>query len=76
MNSLDKIVSLFPALISAIALLAGYIYQKYKERDAVIRKTRQEIHTRMATNITGRGAIFERIQKTDAWKNSGLRGAL
>jgi len=40
----EKLVPLIVAIISATALLGGYMYQKHKEREADIRKTRQEIY--------------------------------
>jgi hypothetical protein len=63
MNNLEKFVPLATAIISAAALLGGYIYQKDKEKQADIRKTRQEIYSRLITNITQRIHFLDRIQQ-------------
>jgi hypothetical protein len=35
-----------------------------------VRKTRQEIYSRLATNITQRVGLLERIQRSPEWKNA------
>jgi len=61
MNSLKNLLPLLAAIISAIALLGGYAYQKNLERDAEIRKTRQEIYSRLISNITQRNTMLGRL---------------
>ena len=58
------------AIISATALLAGYMYQKHEERVAEIRKTQQEIYSRLVTNITDRSTIFDHFEKSSAWQSA------
>src|SRR5271166_4957616 len=52
------------AIISAIAVLAGYAYQKSLERDAEIRKTRQEIYSHLISNITERNALLGLLEQS------------
>jgi len=61
MNTLKNLLPLSAAIISALALLAGYGYQKSLERDAEIRKTRQEIYSRLISNITQRNTMLGRL---------------
>jgi len=64
-----NMVTLLTAIISAIALLSGYIYQKYKEREAEIRKKRQEIYSRFIVNLTERQELFEQAMRGTDWPN-------
>ena len=63
MNTLknQNLLPILAAIISAIALLGGYAYQKQLERDAEIRKTRQDIYSRLISNITDRNTILGRL---------------
>jgi hypothetical protein len=61
MEKLKNLLSVIVALISAIALLLGYRYQKQLERDADIRETQQKIYSRLISNITERNAILGRL---------------
>jgi len=63
MNTLknQNLLPILAAIISAIALLVGYAYQKQLERDAEIRKTRQDIYSRLISNITDRNTILGRL---------------
>ena len=61
MDTLNKLLPLLAAIISAIALLVGYGVQKSLERDAEIRKTRQEIYSRLISNITERNTMLGRL---------------
>jgi hypothetical protein len=61
MNTFKNLLPVLAAIISAIALLLGYAYQKRLERDAEIRKTRQEIYSRLISNITERNTILGRL---------------
>ncbi len=70
MQGFEKLVPLIVAIISAITLLAGYTYQKHKEKEAEIRKTRQEIYSRLVTCITKRFALFDRLEQSPAWKKA------
>jgi hypothetical protein len=70
MNNLEKFVPLATAIISAAALLGGYTYQKNKEKEAEIRKTRQEIYSRLITNITKRAEFLDRIEMLPEWKKA------
>jgi len=62
MNTLKGLLPLIAAIISAIALLGGYAYQKSLERDAEIRKRRQEIYSRLISNITERNTMLGRLE--------------
>lgn len=64
---MDNIVPLLTAIISAIALLSGYMYQKYKEREAETRKKRQEIYSRFIVNLTERQELFEQAMRRPDW---------
>jgi len=46
-KAFEKFVPLIVAVISAAALLFGYMYEKDKEKEAEIRKTRQDIYSRL-----------------------------
>ena len=70
MKTFMKLVPLLVAIISATALLFGYVYQKHKEKEAEIRKTRQEIYSRLVTNITKRIELLDRIQKSTEWQKA------
>ena len=48
---MDSYIPLLAALASALALLAGYAYQKRKERQFEIQRTRQDIYTRLVKNL-------------------------
>ena len=61
MKTVENLLPLLAAVISAIALLGGYAYQKRMEREAEIRKTRQEIYSRLISNITERNTMLGRL---------------
>ncbi|MDE3088933.1 MAG: hypothetical protein KGJ80_06070, partial [Chloroflexota bacterium] len=67
---MEKLVPLLTAIISATALLSGYMYQKRKEKDAEIRKTRQEIYSRLVTNSTKRIELLDRVQMSPEWQKA------
>ena len=46
-----KYVPLFAAIVSALVVLFGYVYERDKEREFEINRTRQEIYTRLVTNL-------------------------
>ncbi len=50
--SFEQYFPLLTAAISAIALLAGYSFQKRKERQFELLKTRQDIYSRLIKNLT------------------------
>ena len=50
--------------ISAIALLLGYWYQKNEDRAAEIRKTQQEIYSRVIRNITERNTMLGHLEQS------------
>lgn len=58
MNGIRNLLPLLAAVISAVALLAGYSYQKRLERGEEVRKTRQEIYSRLIGNLTERNTIL------------------
>jgi hypothetical protein len=70
MNEFGNLVPLITAIISATALLIGYGYQKHLEKKAAIRKTRQEIYSRLITSITKRNEIMGRVMITPEWKKA------
>jgi hypothetical protein len=59
---MSTFVPLIVAVISATTLLFGYIYQKHKERQFEINRTRQEIYTRLVRNLSEKLELFERLQ--------------
>ena len=59
MERLKNLLPVFTALISAIALLFGYGYQRKLERDNELNKVRQEIYSHLITNITEANTIEE-----------------
>jgi hypothetical protein len=61
MNTLKRWTPLLTAVISAIAVLVGYTIQKHNEMDAEIRETRQQIYSRLISNITERNTILGRL---------------
>lgn len=63
-------VPLLTAMISATALLGGYMYQKHKEKEAEIRKTRQEIYSRLGTNLIKRIELLAHIQMSPEWQQA------
>ena len=48
----NTLVPLIVAVLSAATILFGYIYQRNKEREFEIAKTRQEIYVRLVTNLS------------------------
>ncbi len=50
------------AFISMATLLFGYIYQKRKEREFEINRTRQEIYVRLIKNLSEKLDLFERLR--------------
>ena len=64
---MDNLVPVLAAIISATALLLGYAYQKGKEADAEVLKKRQEIYSRLITNITTRNSLQGRVENLPAF---------
>jgi hypothetical protein len=64
---MDNLVPVLAAIISAVALLWGYAYQKGKEADAEILKKQQEIYSNLITNITTRNSIMGHILDSPAY---------
>ena len=62
MSKLEEMVPLLTAVISAIALLTGYVVQKHQEQNEETLKTRQEIYSDLISNITERNEIQGRIE--------------
>lgn len=67
---MGKAVPLITAIISAITILTGYMYQKHEEREAEIRKTRQEIYSHLIINFTDRIELLNQIQQSSDWQNA------
>jgi len=70
MNESKNLVTLVTAIISATALLVGYSYQKSLEKETEIRKTRQEIYSRLLTSITKRNEILGRVIMTSKYRTA------
>jgi len=70
MNTLKTWLPILAAIISAIAVLAGYGYQKRLERDAEVRKTRQDIYSRLISNITERNTMLGRLEQSPELTNA------
>jgi len=70
MRRFANLVPLVTAIISATALLGGYMYQKHMEKNAEIRTTRQDIYSRLIANITKRNEILGRVEMTPEWKKA------
>jgi hypothetical protein len=66
MKNIAALMPLLTAIISAMALLSGYMYQKHKDKQAEIRKTRQEIYSRLITNVTSRIDLYNDSSHLDA----------
>lgn len=62
---MTSFIPLFAAIISALVILYGYVYQKKKERDASINETRKELYNRLIQNLSERLDMFEIILQTD-----------
>jgi len=67
---MKNFITLATAIISAVALLCGYGYQKHMEREAEIRKTRQDIYSRLVASITKANEITGRLEQTPEWKEA------
>jgi hypothetical protein len=70
MKKLEGGMPLLAALISAGVILFGYVYQKNMEREAEVRKARQEIYVRLINNITQRMALLDRFAQRPGWKST------
>jgi len=62
---MDSYIPLLAALVSALALLAGYAYQKRKERQFEIQCTRQDIYTRLIKNLMTKLVLFEQLRRQE-----------
>lgn len=49
MDEIKAIIPLLAAIVSAMAPLCGYIYQKHKDKETELLKIRQEIYSRLIT---------------------------
>jgi len=49
-----KYVPLFAAVLSAVVLLFGYVYDKRKQREFEVTKQRQEVYERLIRNATSK----------------------
>jgi hypothetical protein len=65
---MDSYIPIIVALVSAIALVSGYAYQKKKERDFEISKTRKEIYKRLIRNLSERFMMHRTIRKEENLK--------
>lgn len=50
------------ALISAVTVVFGYAYEKRKEREFELAKTRKEINKQLIDNLIGQFGMFEKIK--------------
>jgi hypothetical protein len=66
----DRLVPLIAAIISALALLGGYMYQKNQEREEDINRKRQDIYSRLIDNLISRNEIYGRILNSPAGKKA------
>jgi hypothetical protein len=64
MNTLKNLLPIFTALIGAVALLLGYVCQKNLESDNELDKVRQDIYSRLITNITEKNTILGRLEQS------------
>ena len=64
---MNNLVPVLTAIISAVAVLWGYSYQKGKEADAEILKKRQEIYSNLITNITTRNSLLGYVVDSRAY---------
>jgi len=55
------------AVISALALIGGYIYQRRKEQEAEIRRVRQDIYSRLCINLMRRVDAMDRVARVADW---------
>jgi len=63
----NQYLPLLAALISAIALLAGYAFQKHKERQVELLKTRQSFYSRLMKNLTLRRQLLKVVYADADW---------
>ena len=59
---MTKYIPLVVAVISAVVILFGYVYEKDKEREFQVRRTQQEIYTRLITNLTTKLKHIDRLE--------------
>ena len=57
---MSKYVPLLAAIVTAFVVLFGYIYDRDKEREFEINRTRQDIHTRLVSNLMRK---FDQLEK-------------
>jgi hypothetical protein len=67
---LQELTPLLTAIISATALLISYVYLKQKEQGAETRKTRQDVYSRLISNITKRNELLGHLQLSPEWKKT------
>lgn len=73
MNTFKGLIPILTAVISALAVVGGYVYQKAQDREAEIRKTRQEIYSHIISNITERNAILgDLLNQFPEYRNAKL----
>ena len=51
------------AIISALTAVAGYMYEKRKEREFQLRETRKNIHQQMIANLMEKSRMSEQVLK-------------
>lgn len=64
MNTLKNLLPIFTALIGAVALLLGYVFQRNLEIDNELNKVRQGIYSRLITNITEKNTMVGRLEQS------------
>lgn len=64
-NAMRRYAPLVAAVLSAAVILFGYVYEKDKEREFQIRRTQQEIYTRLITNLIIKQDHLDRLKKTE-----------
>ena len=57
--------AVFTAILSALVILIGYVYEKRKERQFELDKTRQNIYTRLIINISEQIELFELMREDE-----------
>lgn len=54
-------IPIIVAVISAITVLFGYLFQKHREREFELNKVRQELYMRFVCNLTEKFDLFDKI---------------
>lgn len=58
-------VPIIVASISALTVLIGYIFQKHREREFELNKTRQALYTRFVRNLSEKLDLFDKLRDDD-----------